>query len=135
MTNEKLYQKVRNGDTDAFEQLYVQLENFIRAITLDAARRFGCTDSAASSLLEDLCAEGNLELWERIQTGGYDEHAGKLTTYLYPFLRGRMYRYLETNLGVMALSKDEMARVRMAQRLYYTEDKSVAEIAAQMGIS
>ena len=135
MTNEKLYQKVRNGDTDAFEQLYVQLENFIRAITLDAARRFGCADSAASSLLEDLCAEGNLELWERIQTGGYDEHAGKLTTYLYPFLRGRMYRYLETNLGVMALSKDEMARVRMAQRLYYTEDKSVAEIAAQMGIS
>ena len=74
-------------------------------------------------------------MWERIQTGGYDEHAGKLTTYLYPFLRGRMYRYLETNLGVMALSKDEMARVRMAQRLYYTEDKSVAEIAAQMGIS
>ena len=135
MTNEKLYQKVRNGDTDAFEQLYVQLENFIRAITLDAARRFGCTDSAASSLLEDLCAEGNLELWERIQTGGYDEHAGKLTTWLYPFLRGRMYRYLETNLGVMALSKDEMARVRLAQRLYHTEDKSVAEIAAQMGIS
>lgn len=135
MTNEKLYQKVRNGDTDAFEQLYVQLENFIRAITLDAARRFGCTDSAASSLLEDLCAEGNLELWERIQTGGYDEHAGKLTTYLYPFLRGRMYRYLETNLGVMALSKDEMARVRLAQQLYHTEDKSVAEIAEQMGIS
>lgn len=127
MTNEKLYQKVRNGDTDAFEQLYVQLENFIRAITLDAARRFGCTDSAASSLLEDLCAEGNLELWERIQTGGYDEHAGKLTTYLYPFLRGRMYRYLETNLGVMALSKGEMARVRLAQRLYYSEDKNMSK--------
>ena len=133
--NEELYQKVRSGDTDAFEQLYGQLENFIRAIALDAARRFGCTDSAASSLLEDLCAEGNLELWERIQTEGYDERAGKLTTYLYPFLRGRMYRYLETNLGVMALSKDEMARVRLAQRLYHTEDKSVTEIAAQMGIS
>lgn len=46
-----------------------------------------------------------------------------------------MYRYLETNLGVMALSKDEMARVRLAQRLCHTEDKSVEEIAAQMGIS
>jgi len=34
--------------------------------------------------------------------------------YLYPFLRGRMYRYLETNLGVMSLSKDEMERVRQA---------------------
>ena len=135
MTNEKLYQKARGGDTGAFERLYNQLENFIRAIALDAARRFGCTDSAASPLLEDLCAEGSLELWERLQAGSYDGEAGKLTTWLYPFLRGRMYRYLETNLGVMALSKDEMARVRLAQRLYHTEDKSVAEIAAQMGIS
>ena len=82
MTNEELYQKVRDGDTDAFEQLYGQLENFIRAIALDVARRFGCTDSVASSLLEDLCAEGNLELWERLQAGGYDEGIGKLTTWL-----------------------------------------------------
>ena len=135
MTNEELYWKIQVGDSGSFEQLYRQLENFIRAIALDVARRFGCTDSVASSLLEDLCAEGNLELWERLQAGGYDEGIGKLTTWLYPYLRGRMYRYLETNLGVMALSKDEMARVRLAQRLYHTEDKSVAEIAAQMGIS
>ena len=135
MTNEELYWKIQVRDSGSFEQLYGQLENFIRAIALDAARRFGCADAAAIPLLEDLCAEGNLELWERIQAGGYDEGAGKLTTYLYPFLRGRMYRYLETNLGVMALSKGEMARVRLAQRLYYSEDKSVEEIAAQMGIS
>lgn len=135
MTNEELYRKVRDGDASAFDQLYKQLENFIRAIALDAARKFGCTDAAASSLLEDLCAEGSLELWERIQADGYDENQGKLTTWLYPFLRGQMYRYLETNLGVMALSKDEMARVRLAQRLYYAEDKSVTEIAAQIGIS
>ena len=135
MTNEELYQKMRGGDADAFEQLYEQLENFIRAIALDAARKFGCKDAAAVTLLEDLCAEGNLELWERLQAGGYDEEAGKLTTWLYPFLRGQMYRYLETNLGVMVLSKDEMERVRLAQRLYHTEDKSVEEIAAQMGIS
>ena len=135
MTNEELYQKMRGGDADAFEQLYGQLENFIRAIALDAARKFGCKDTAAVTLLEDLCAEGSLELWERLQSDGYNEAAGKLTTWLYPFLRGRMYRYLETNLGVMALSKDEMERVRLAQRLYHTEDKSVAEIASQMGIS
>ena len=135
MTNEELYWKIQVGDSGSFEQLYRQLENFIRAIALDAARKFGCKDTAAVTLLEDLCAEGNLELWERIQSSGYDGGAGKLTTWLYPFLRGRMYRYLETNLGVMALSKDEMARVRLAQRLYHTEDKSVEEIAAQMGIS
>ena len=88
MTNEELYWKIQAGDSGSFEQLYGQLENFIRAIALDAARRFGCADAAAIPLLEDLCAEGNLELWKRIQTGGYDEHAGKLTTYLYPFRGG-----------------------------------------------
>ena len=135
MTNEELYWRVQAGDASSFDQLYGQLENFIRAIALDAAKKFGCKDAVAVTLLEDLCAEGSLELWERIRTGGYDEEAGKVTTWLYPFLRGRMYRYLETNLGVMALSKDEMARVRLAQRLYHTEDKTVEEIAAQTGIS
>ncbi|SCI51480.1 RNA polymerase sigma factor RpoS [uncultured Blautia sp.] len=46
-----------------------------------------------------------------------------------------MYRYLETNLGVMALSKDEMEHVRLAQRLYHTEGKTIDEIAALLQIS
>ena len=51
MTNEDLYQKVRGGDADAFEQLYGQLENFIRAIALDAARSFGCKDAATMTMM------------------------------------------------------------------------------------
>ncbi len=35
--------------------------------------------------------------------GEYSEERGKLTTYLYPFLRGKMYRYLEANIGAAAL--------------------------------
>lgn len=135
MTNEELYKRAQAGEADAFERLHKQLANFIRSIALEACRQFGCADPAAASLLEDLCAEGGLELWERIHSGGYDEHAGRLTTYLYPFLRGRMYRYLETNLGVMSLNKDEMERVRQAQRLYHVEGKSAEEIAAALHLS
>lgn len=135
MTNEELYRRAQAGEADAFEQLHKQLANFIRSIALEACRHFGCTDVVSAPLLEDLCAEGGLELWERIHSGGYDEHTGKLTTYLYPFLRGRMYRYLETNLGVMSLSKDEMERVRQAQRLYHVEGKSAEEIAAALHLS
>ena len=76
MTNEELYWRVQAGDASSFDQLYGQLENFIRAIALDAAKKFGCKDAVAVTLLEDLCAEGSLELWERIRTGGYDEEAG-----------------------------------------------------------
>ena len=73
MTNEELYGQARAGSADAFEQLCEQLANFIRSIALEACRHFGCSDFAAALLLEDLCAEGGLELWERIHGGGYDE--------------------------------------------------------------
>lgn len=52
-----------------------------------------------------------------------------------PLLRGRMYCYLKTNLGVIALSKDEMERVRLPQKLYHAEGKTIDEIATLLYIS
>ena len=67
--------------------------------------------------LDELCAEGALELCKCLSTGEYDEERGKLTTYLHPFLRGKMYRYLEENIGATALPKDEMQRrIRLESR-------------------
>lgn len=115
MTNEELYRQYLSGDTEAFEQLYLQMQGFIASVAKDAAQSFGCSDKET---LDELCAEGALELCECLSIGVYDEDRGKLTTYLHPFLRGKMYRYLEANLGVAALPKDEMQRVKQAQRLH-----------------
>ena len=52
-----------------------------------------------------------------------------------PLLRGRMYCYLKTNLGVIALSKDEMERVRLPQKLCHAEGKTIDEIATLLYIS
>ena len=71
----------------------------------------------------------------RIQSREYDESRAVLTTYLYPHLKGRMTRWLEQNIGCMALSKDEMAGVRQAQRLYHAAWKDTGEIAEELGIS
>ena len=76
-----------------------------------------------------------MELCECLSTGEYDEARGKLTTYLHPFLRGKMYRYLEANVGVIALPKDEMQRVKQAQRLHMEEKVSPGEVAQALGIS
>lgn len=132
MTNKELYRQYVSGATEAFGQLYEQMSPFVRAIAIETLERFNC---CRDDMLEDLCAEGAVEFCERIQCGSYDESRGRLTTYLHPFLRGRMYRYMEANLGVMALSKDEMQRVRSAQQLYYEAGKSTEEIAAQLGVS
>ena len=126
MTNEELYRQYLSGDTEAFEQLYLQMQGFIASVAKDAAQSFGCTDKET---LDELCAEGALELCERLSTGEYDENRGKLTTYLHPFLRGKMYRYLEANLGAAALPKDEMQRVKQAQRLHKEEMLPLDEVA------
>lgn len=75
-----------------------------------------------------------MELLTRIQSREYDESRAALTTYLYPHLKGRMTRWLEQNIGCMALSKDEMAAVRQAQRLYHVAWKDTGEIAEELGI-
>jgi DNA-directed RNA polymerase specialized sigma subunit len=86
------------------------------------------------TILDDLCGEGALELLMRIQSREYDESRAVLTTYLYPHLKGRMTRWLEQNIGCMALSKDEMAAVRQVQRLYHVAWKDTGEIAEELGI-
>ena len=96
MTNEELYQQYLSGDAEAFERLYLQMQGFIASVAKNAAQSFGCADKET------------LELCERLSTGTYDEERGKLTTYLHPFLRGKMYRYLEANLGAAAAQGGEV---------------------------
>ena len=126
MTNEQLIRQYYDGDEAALEKLYHKNIGLIRGIAKEAAAEFNCPtadphhpnqfSAYTKTILDDLCGEGALEFLTRIQNREYDESRAVLTTYLYPHLRGRMTRWLEQNLGCMALSKDEMAAVRQAQR-------------------
>lgn len=145
MTNEALLGKYYDGDDNAFETLYKRNRGFIKKVAVEAATDFHCvqyqtTDrkkytTYTDTILNDLCAEGAAEFWDRIQRREFDENKAQLTTYLYPHLKGRMYRWLEQNIGPMALSKEEMTAVRQAQKLYHEDWKEVSEFAAEMDIS
>ena len=144
MTNEQLIRQYYDGDEAALEKLYHKNIGLIRGIAKEAAAEFNClmTDqhhpnqfsAYTKTILDDLCGEGALELLMRIQSREYDESRAVLTTYLYPHLKGRMTRWLEQNIGCMALSKDEMAAVRQVQRLYHVAWKDTGEIAEELGI-
>ena len=41
MTNEELYRQYLSGDTEAFEQLYLQMQGFIASVAKDAAQSCG----------------------------------------------------------------------------------------------
>mgnify|MGYP000841570706 CR=1 FL=1 len=145
MTNEQLIRQYYNGDEAALEKLYHKNIGLIRGIAKEAAAEFNCLTADShhpnqcsaytKTILDDLCGEGALEFLTRIQSREYDQNCAALTTYLYPHLRGRMTRWLEQNLGCMTLSKDEMAAVRQAQRLYHVAWKDTGEIAAELGVS
>ena len=145
MTNEQLVRQYYDGDEAALEKLYHKNIGLIRSIAKETAAEFNCLtanqhhpnqfSAYTKTILDDLCGEGALELLTRIQSREYDERRAVLTTYLYPHLKGRMTRWLEQNIGCMALSKDEMAAVRQTQRLYHVAWKDTGEIAEELGIS
>ena len=145
MTNEELVRRYYDGDEAALEKLYHKNLGLIRSIAKETAADFSCLtvdehhpnqfSAYTKTILDDLCGEGALEFLARIQSREYDQNCAALTTYLYPHLKGRMTRWLEQNIGCMALSKDEMAAVRQAQRLYHMEWKDIDEIAEEMDIS
>ena len=145
MTNEQLVRQYYDGDEAALEKLYHKNIGLIRGIAKKAAAEFNCLmvdehhpnqfSAYTKTILDDLCGEGALEFLTRIQNREYDESRAVLTTYLYPHLKGRMTRWLEQNIGCMALSKDEMTTVRQAQRLYHAAWKDTSKIAEELGVS
>ena len=145
MTNEQLIRQYYDGDEAALEKLYYKNIGLIRGIAKEAAAEFNCLimeqhhpnqcSAYTKTILDDLCGEGALELLTRIQSREYDQNCAALTTYLYPHLKGRMTRWLEQNIGCMALSKEEMTAIRQAQRLYHAAWKDTGEIAEELDIS
>ena len=106
MTNEELLRKYyAEHDEDALAQLYEQNMDLLWSIARKSAKAFGC---AESEVLDDLVSEGILAFSEVIYKGSYDEAKGKLTTYVYPFIKGAMYRWLEKNAGPAALSYEDL---------------------------
>lgn len=144
MTNEQLIRQYYDGDDAALEKLYHKNIGLIHGIAKETAAEFNCLtanqhhpkqfSAYTKTILDDLCGEGALELLTRIQSREYDQNCAALTTYLYPHLKGRMTRWLEQNIGCMALSKDEMSAVRQAQRLYHAAWKDTGEIAEELGV-
>ena len=78
-------------------------------------------------------AEAASAFFELLALKKYDGSA-KVTTYIYPHIQFRLRRWLEKNIGSMALKKDEMQRIRMVQRYYHVEQMTAEEIAETMNI-
>lgn len=143
MTNEELMRRyLENKDVeDTLEKLYAQNTGLIHTIAKDAASAFhgihyesdgnGYTDYTRL-LLDDLLGEGTLAMFQKIRERDYDETKGKFSTYIYPYIKGALYRYLEQNTGNISLTKDQSEALRKAQAMY-AEGYAVEDIATELG--
>ena len=143
MTNEDLIARYYAGE-DTRWQLYNRIRNLISSIARRVAVSYYCmqfTDTHGKrtaytkQVLEDLRDEGMMEFFRVIDLKKYNPAQGKFTTYIFPFLEGAMRRWMETNLGCLSVSKDDMERIRTIQRAYHSEGKTVCQIAEENGLS
>ncbi len=118
MTNEEMIQKYYDSDESMLEKLYNENIGFIHSIAKESAVAFNCFHKKENrpqeltvytkEILSDLDSEVALAFFDCIQSQKYDVTKSKLTTYLYPHIKGAMYRWLEKNVGVISLSKHDM---------------------------
>ena len=143
MTNEELVELYYAG-----EETRLQLYNKIRNLIAHTARRIaasyycmqytdrhGTRTTYTKQILEDLRDEGMMEFFRVLDLRQYDPSKAKFSTYIVPFLEGAMRRWIESNLGCLSVSKDDMERIREIQHAYHSEGKSVSEIAAERGMT
>ena len=144
MTNEILAIKFQNGDESVFEKLYNKNKAFIRSIAIDVASSFNCYKTINDSkkmtdytknLLAELQCVGDLAFYSVLKSGKYNPEQAQLTTYIYPFIKGEMFRFMESNIGVLSLSADEMDKIWKSQKMYFVEEKSYDDIAKALHIS
>ncbi len=144
MTNEELILKVYDGNETILEKLYNKNIGFIRSIAKEVAVSFNCYSKVADyphkltpyskGIIEELFNEGLIEFFSCLCKKEYDPSRAKLTTYLYPRLKGVMYRWMEGNLGVLSFDSGDMAKLRKTQQLYYDSGKEPENIAVELGI-
>lgn len=115
-------------DTE-LEQLYQRHRHLIRTVAVAAAKAFNYSD------IEELCSVGTLAFVELVNSCAYNPEKGELSTYLTPWLKGTMFRYLEKNTGALSLSKHQMELIRKAQRLYHETNLAVDAVAEELGIT
>ncbi len=140
MTNEQLMRQYQTDPAradDALSQLCEQNMGLVWDLAIKCAADFGigAGNSRFEDTKEELSSEGFVAMLEAIRSGNYDENKGMFTTYVYPFIKGAMYRWLEKNVSAVEVSRHSMAIIQKVRQMYYDYGTPAPEIARVLKIS
>lgn len=118
------------------EHLYNDFYTTIKNLAFEVCKTFNCYEKNTNhtrNIIDELISVGTVSFFSNIDN--YDSEKAKLTTFMYPYIKGDMYRYMEKNVGSLSLTKNEMEEVRKVQKMYYSDYKSIDEIANELKFS
>ena len=131
MKTDELIKQYYNGDDTALDMLYRQNTNYIHNIVADISKRSGL--KLSDDMQQDLEQVGALEFVERLREKKFDPAISKLKTYLYPFIFGKMWRYIEEYYGLINISHGTMTQIRKCKKLH-GDGLTVEKISKELNI-
>lgn len=131
MKTDELIKQYYNGDDTALDKLYRQNIGYIHNIAADISKRSGL--KLSEDMQQDLEQVGALEFVERLREKKFDPAISKLQTYLYPFIFGKMWRYIEEYYGLINISHGTMTQIRKCKKLH-KDGLSIADISKELNI-
>lgn len=131
MKTDELIRRYYDGDDSAIDKLYRQNTSFIHNIINDISKRSGL--KLSEDIHQDLEQVGELEFLERLREKKYAPEISKLHTYLYPFIFGKMWRYIEEYYGLVSIPHGTMTQIRKCKKLH-KGGLGIADIANELDI-
>jgi DNA-directed RNA polymerase sigma subunit (sigma70/sigma32) len=142
LTNKELMRQYNLGNDSVLDELYDKNIGFVADIAKEVARLYNCyhfrednpnkLTKYSKDMLADLTGQGVLAFLETLRKKEYDESKGMLTTYLYPYTKGAMLRFMELSVGTISVSKDDMAMIRKVQQLYHKSNLDTDYVIKQL---
>ena len=131
MTNEELVLRFENGDKAALNELYLQLDKFIKSIVKDVMKKFGLDNV---DLEDELFQVGSAQLIETVYKRKYDPNKGSFTSYIYPYLKYAMIRHVEQFITPVTIAHKDMLMISKCRKMHRNgmTDESIAN---ELGIS
>ena len=131
MKTDKLIEHYYNGDDTALDKLYRQNIGYIHKIVADISKLSGL--KLSEDMQQDLEQVGALEFVERVREKKFDPAISKFQTYLYPFIFGKMWRYIEEYYGLINIRHGTMAQIRKCKKLH-GDGLAIEDIAKELNI-
>lgn len=127
MTNEELVKRIKEGQTDLINDLWAQIERFVRSYTIKLYNTWYDRCQSMGLEIDDLYQIGALVLNSSIQYFSLDKGTKFLTIYTY-FLKNQFYKEIKVNYSGSKRYIKPICDLSLDERIYTDSDITLGDM-------